>query len=121
MDALYFMEVLWMIQQLPGSEDVYLVCPYRADVIEGKCEIEDKKTVWIHGAPGAIPFNRADTPLHLPRWRTRRPRRSVSPAKPWRTRTRSAWTRHDLEPGTAGLPGGSGLFPTARWLRELIG
>jgi hypothetical protein len=50
MDALHSVEVP-PIEQLPRSENVYFMGPDRADVIEGKREIAEKKDFWIQNQP----------------------------------------------------------------------
>ena len=37
-----------LVYQFPGSENVYLMCPDGANVVEAKNEIENKKHSWIH-------------------------------------------------------------------------
>ena len=38
-----------LINQFPRSENVYLMCPDCANVVEAKGKIEKKKQFWIHG------------------------------------------------------------------------
>jgi hypothetical protein len=39
------------IEQLPRPENVYLMGPDRAGVIEGKREIEEKEDFWVQNPP----------------------------------------------------------------------
>src|SRR5215467_14432812 len=47
MYSLHFWKIVG-IDQLPCSEDVDLMCPYRAHVIKSQHQVEQQKSVWRH-------------------------------------------------------------------------
>ena len=61
---LHIMECL-LINQFPGSEDVYFVCPNCANVVEAKSEIEKKKQFLDSWSEGRLPTSSwQQTKLH---------------------------------------------------------